>query len=87
MYDTDPQAENKHRALRGHITGELERCHRVRRWIFDALPYLACQLSVFYQLPTEGYTWGGKFMLGDTEIRNSKVQGTQGLDRFRLWCV
>jgi hypothetical protein len=56
MYDTDPQAENKHRALRGHITGELERCHRVRRWIFDALPYLACQLSVFYQLPTEGYT-------------------------------
>jgi hypothetical protein len=28
---------------------------------FDALPYLARQLSVFYQLPTEGYAQGGKF--------------------------
>jgi hypothetical protein len=24
-------------------------------------PYLACQLSVFYRLPTEGYTLDGKF--------------------------
>jgi hypothetical protein len=39
--DTDPRAENKRRALRGHITGELEQCHRVHRWIFDAVPYLA----------------------------------------------
>jgi hypothetical protein len=74
--DTDPRAENKRRALRGHITGELERCHRVRRWIFVALPYLAHQLSVFYRLPTEGYTQGRKFRLGDAKIRNSKVQGT-----------
>jgi hypothetical protein len=29
--------------------------------IFDALSYLARQLSVFYWLPTEGYTQGGKF--------------------------
>jgi hypothetical protein len=59
--DANPRAENERRALRGHNTGELERCHRVRRWIFDAHPYLACQLSVFYRLPTEGYTRGGKF--------------------------
>jgi hypothetical protein len=46
------------------------------------LPYLARQLSVFYRLPIEGYTQGGKFRLGDAEIRSSKVQGTQDLDRF-----
>jgi hypothetical protein len=85
--DANPRAENKRRALRGHSTGELERCHRVRRWIFDALPYLARQLSVFYRLPTEGYTRGGKFRLGGTEIRNSKVQETQGLDRFGPRCA
>jgi hypothetical protein len=39
-------------------------------------------VSVFYRLPTEGYTQGGKFRLGDAEIRNSKVQGTQDLVRF-----
>jgi hypothetical protein len=59
--DANPQAKNKCRAPRGHNTGELERCHRVRRWIFDAHPYLARQLSVFYRLPTEGYIQGGKF--------------------------
>jgi hypothetical protein len=59
--DADPRAENERRALRGHDTGELERSHRVRRWIFDAHPYLARQLSVFYRLPTEGYTRDGKF--------------------------
>jgi hypothetical protein len=59
--DTNPQAKNERRALRGHNTGELEGCHRVRRWIFDAQPYVARQLSVFYRLPTEGYTRGGKF--------------------------
>jgi hypothetical protein len=85
--DTDPRAENERRALRGHNTGELERCHRVRRWIFDALPYLVRQLLVFYRLPTEGYTQGGRFRLGDAEIRNSKVQGTQGLDRFGPRCA
>jgi hypothetical protein len=56
-----PRAENERRALRGHSTRELERCHRVRRWIFDAHPYLVRQLSMFYRLPTEGYTQGGKF--------------------------
>jgi hypothetical protein len=59
--DANPRAENERHALRGHSTGELERCHRVRWWIFDAHPYPACQLSVFYRLPTEGYTRGGKF--------------------------
>jgi hypothetical protein len=59
--DANPRAENECRALRGHSTGELERCHRVRRWIFDAHPDLARQLLVFYHLPTEGYTRGGKF--------------------------
>jgi hypothetical protein len=85
--DANPQAENNRRAVRGHSSGELEQCHRVRWWIFDALPYLASQLSVFYWLHTEGYTRGGKFRLGDAEIRNSKVQGTQGLDRFRPRCA
>jgi hypothetical protein len=59
--DANPRAENKRCALRGHNTGELERCYRVRRWIFNAHPYLARQLSVFYRLPTKGYTRGGKF--------------------------
>jgi hypothetical protein len=44
--DADPRAKNKCHALRG---------------IFDALPYLARQLSVFNRLPTEGYTQRGKF--------------------------
>jgi hypothetical protein len=57
----DPRAKNEHRALEGHGTGELERSHRVHRWIFNAHPYLVRQLSVFYRLPTEGYTRGGKF--------------------------
>jgi hypothetical protein len=39
-------------------------------------------MSVFYRLPTKGYTQGGKFRWGDAEIRNSKVQGIQDLDRF-----
>jgi hypothetical protein len=59
--DVDPRAKNKRRALRGYGPGELERCHRVRQWIFDVLPYLVRQLSVFYRLPTEGYIQGGKF--------------------------
>jgi hypothetical protein len=59
--DANPRVENERRALRGHSTGKLERCRRVRRWIFDAHPYLARQLSVFYRLPTERYTRGGKF--------------------------
>jgi hypothetical protein len=39
--DADPRAKNERRALGEHDTGELERCHRVRPWIFDAHPYLA----------------------------------------------
>jgi hypothetical protein len=61
VYDADPRAKNERRALGEHGTGELERCHRVRRWIIVAHPYLVHQLSVFYRLPTEGYTQGGKF--------------------------
>jgi hypothetical protein len=59
--DANPRAKNERHALKGHSTGEFERYHRLRRWIFDAHPYLACQLSVFYRLPTEGYNRGGKF--------------------------
>jgi hypothetical protein len=59
--DVDPRAKNECRALRGNRPGELERCHRARRWIFSALPYLARQLSVFNRLPTEGYTQSGRF--------------------------
>jgi hypothetical protein len=49
--------------------------------------YRQIRLSVFYRLLTEGYTQEGKFRLGDTEIRNSKVQGTQDLDRFGPRCA
>jgi hypothetical protein len=49
--DADPRAKNEGCTLRRYV----------RRWIFDTLPYLARQLSVFYRLPTEGYTQGGKF--------------------------
>jgi hypothetical protein len=59
--DADPGAKNECRTLRGNRPDEFERCHRARRWIFDALPYLVRQLSVFNRLPTEGYTQGGKF--------------------------
>jgi hypothetical protein len=59
--DADPQAKNERRALVGHGTSKLERCHRIHWCIFDAHPYLARQLSVFCRLPTEGYTRGGKF--------------------------
>jgi hypothetical protein len=41
------------------------------------------ELSIFYRLPTEGYTQGGKFTWGDAEIRNSKVQGTQDFRQVR----
>jgi hypothetical protein len=59
--------------------GELERCHRVRRWIFDALPYLARQLSVFNRLPTEGYAQGGKFW-----VRRRRDQELEGARNTRL---
>jgi hypothetical protein len=52
----------------------------------DMPTYICCCsiVSVFYCLPTEGYTRGGKFRCGDAEIKNSKMQGTQDLDRFGL---
>jgi hypothetical protein len=59
--------------------GELERCQRVRRGVFDALPYLARQLSVFNQLPTEGYTQGGKFW-----VRRRRDQELEGARNTRL---
>jgi hypothetical protein len=61
--------------------GELERCHRVRRRIFDALPYLVRQLSVFNRLPTEGYTQGGKFWV--RKHRDQELEGARNT-RFRL---
>jgi hypothetical protein len=67
--------------------GELERCHRVLRWIFDALPYLARQLSVFNRMPTEGYAQGGKFWVRgrrDQELegaRNTKLRQVQATKR------
>jgi hypothetical protein len=53
--NTGPRTKDEGRALRVHGAGELEHCHRVLRRIFDAFPYLARQLSMFYRLPTEGY--------------------------------
>jgi hypothetical protein len=38
VYDADPRAEDERLALGGDGIGELERSHRVRRWIFDAHP-------------------------------------------------
>jgi hypothetical protein len=55
--------------------GELERCHRVRPWVFDALPYLARQLSLFNRLPTVGYTQGGKFWV--KERRDQELEGAR----------
>jgi hypothetical protein len=49
---------------------------------YDGVEYREEGVLVFYRLPTEGYAQGGKFRLGDAEIRNSKVQGTQDVDRF-----
>jgi hypothetical protein len=59
--------------------GELERCRRVRQWIFDALPYLARQLSVFNRLPTKGYTQSGKFW-----VRGRRDQELEGAKNTRL---
>jgi hypothetical protein len=36
---------------------ERELTYLARRWIFDALPYLARQLSVFNRLPTVYPRW------------------------------
>jgi hypothetical protein len=51
-------------------------------WIFDALPYLARQLSVFYRLPIEGIPKA--VSLGEetsrSETRRCKEHKT--LDRF-----
>jgi hypothetical protein len=52
-----------------------------------ALMPMEVLVSLFYWLPTEGYIQDGKFRLGDVEIRNSKVQETQDLDRFGPRCA
>jgi hypothetical protein len=79
----------------GLILGDLkkrlydENSKKGDKWI-DEISSVICglhTLSVFYRLPTEGYTQGGKFRLGDTEIRNSKVQGIRDLDRFGSRCA
>jgi hypothetical protein len=85
--DADPRAKNECCTLRGDRPGEIERCHRARRWIFDALPYLARQLSVFNRLPTEGYAQGGKFWVRgrrDQELegaRNTKLRQVRAAKR------
>jgi hypothetical protein len=77
--DANPWAKNKRRTLGGNWPDEIERCHRARRRIFDALPYLARQLSVFNWLPTEGYTQGGKFW-----VRGRRDQELKGAKNTRL---
>jgi hypothetical protein len=42
-------AEGERHALIEHSAVEVERCHRVLRWMLDEHPYLAHQLSVFYR--------------------------------------
>jgi hypothetical protein len=46
--NADPGVEDEGGALLRY-NSRVERCHRVHQWIFDELPYLVRQLSVFYQ--------------------------------------
>jgi hypothetical protein len=54
--DADPRAENERRALGGTALVNLNEAIE-----FAGGSSMARQLSVFYRLPTEGYTRGGKF--------------------------
>jgi hypothetical protein len=47
--DTDLGAEDESCALVEHSAGEVQRCHRILRWMLDKHPYVAHQLSVFYR--------------------------------------
>jgi hypothetical protein len=46
--DIDRGAEDEGGTLLRY-SGGVEGCNQIRRWIFDELPYLAHQLSVFYR--------------------------------------
>jgi hypothetical protein len=46
--DADLGAEDESCSHVEHGAGEVERCHRILRWMLDEHPYLAYQLSVFY---------------------------------------
>jgi hypothetical protein len=56
--DIDPEAENEGCALVEHSANEVERCHRVLRWMLDEYPYDSsrCLMSK----PTEGYPRVGR---------------------------
>jgi hypothetical protein len=57
LHDVDGEPTKIARAVcNADSRAENERSHRVCQWIFNAHPYLVRQLSVFYRLPTEGYT-------------------------------
>jgi hypothetical protein len=47
--DAEPGAKGKRHAHTEYSAGEVERCHRVLRRIFDEHLYLMRQLSVFYR--------------------------------------
>jgi hypothetical protein len=83
--DAELGAEDESCALVEHNSGEVEGCHQILRWMLDEHPYLACQLSVFYRTPINGYPRGGEFA-GRVSPRSGtrKCKGTQGLDRFGL---
>jgi hypothetical protein len=67
------------------IAGEVERWHRVHRWILDEHPYLAHQLSMFNLQAHRGITEVVDCKWGVAETRNSKVQGTR---KFRqVWAA
>ena len=50
-------------------------------------PYLARQMSVFYQLSYRGVSRGSRFQVGCRRDQEHKGYTTQGLDRFRppIW--
>jgi hypothetical protein len=44
--DVDPRAEDECRALVEHSAGEVERCHRILRWMLDEHTYLGPAVGV-----------------------------------------
>jgi hypothetical protein len=53
--DAEPGVEGERRALIEHNAGEIERCHRVLRWMLDNTPTWRASCRCFTAIPTEGY--------------------------------
>jgi hypothetical protein len=49
--DADLEAEEESCALVEHNAGEVERSHRILRWMFDEHPYLAPAVGVLPPCP------------------------------------